>query len=406
MSSTSWLSPSAPRAEVKLQHKRRLDAIHGGGKIGAIVEHKNDPRVVLTLDAGGTKFSFSAMAGGEQIVAPLEYPSHADNLELCLKNIFTGFAEVLGQIHQKPAAISFAFPGPSHYPEGVIGDLGNLPAFRGGIPLGPMLAQKFGVPVFINNDGDLFTLGEALGGLLPEINQALELAGSGKRYRNLVGFTLGTGLGGGIVQDTRLFAGDNSAAGEVWLMRNGKHPHTFIEESVSIRAVQRVYHENSGGSSEDLTAREIFDIAQGNKAGDKSAAIAAFAELGAALGDCIANVVTLIDGLVVLGGGLSNAYPLFAPAMMRSLGEAIDNYDKSRRVSRLELSAFDLENMAERQAFLKGGMKTIAIPGSAEKITLDILKRTGIGRTRLGTSKAVALGAYVFALEKLKNMDE
>lgn len=341
------------------------------------------------------------MTRGEEIVPPFEYPSHADDLPLCLETIVTGFSQVLTQVGEKPAAISFAFPGPSYYPEGVIGDLGNLPAFRGGVPLGPMLARKFGVPVFINNDGDLFTLGEALGGLLPEINHELERVGSTKRYRNLIGFTLGTGLGGGIVQDDKIFIGDNSAAGEVWLMRNGLHPHTFIEESACIRAVQRVYRANEAGSPPELTARQIYDIAMGETAGNQAAALTAFAELGAALGDCIANVVTLIDGLVVIGGGLSNAYALFAPAMMRALREGIDVYDKSRKVTRLELAAYDLEDQPERQAFLKGEVKEIQIPGSADKVTLDVLKRTGIAKTRLGTSRAVSLGAYVFALRAL-----
>lgn len=358
------------------------------------MRYKNDERVVLTLDAGGTKFSFSAMAGGEEVVQPVEYPSHADNLDLCLKTISDGFSEVAARVKKKPAAISFAFPGPSYYPEGIIGDLGNLPAFRGGVPLGPLLAHKFGVPVFINNDGDLFALGEALGGFLPHINQKLEAAGSTKRYKNLIGFTIGTGLGGGIIQNGRLFIGDNSAAGEVWLLRNARHPHTFMEESVCIRALQRSY-------GEKLTAKEICQVAQGEREGNRAAAEQAFAELGAALGECIANVVTLIDGLVVIGGGVSNAYALFAPAMMHALRSGIQNFDHSRTIDRLELSCFNLEDAAELPEFCAGKMQTIGVPGSDMKISYDAMKRTGIGQSRLGTSRAVSLGAYVFALAEL-----
>lgn len=341
------------------------------------------------------------MAAGRQITQPAEYPSHADNLQLCLKTIVEGFSDLQSRVQTRAAAISFAFPGPSYYPEGVIGDLGNLPAFRGGVALGPMLAKKFGVPVFINNDGDLFTLGEALAGLLPQTNHALELVGSNKRYRNLIGFTLGTGLGGGIVHNGRLLTGDNSAAGEVWLMRNGRHPHTFMEESACIRAILRVYREHAAGTAESLTSKDIYQIALGEKAGDQGAAKQAFAEMGAALGDCIANTVTLIDGLVVIGGGLSNAYNLFAPAMIQSLQKRISNFDHSKTIARLELSTFDLENAEDQKMFLKGDMREIALPDSTEKVTLDVLKRTGIGKSRLGTSEAVALGAYVFALEAL-----
>ena len=73
-------------------------------------------------------------------------------------------------------AISFAFPGPADYPNGIIGGyLPNFPSFREGVALGPFLQEKFGVPVFINNDGDLFAYGEALGGTLPEVMQSLGL---------------------------------------------------------------------------------------------------------------------------------------------------------------------------------------------------------------------------------------
>ena len=94
-------------------------------------------------------------------------------------------------------AISFAFPGPVDYPAGIVGDLGNLPGFRGGVALGPMLEDRFKLPVFINNDGDLFTYGEAICGFLPYVNERLKAAGSAKQYKNLFGVTLGTGFGAG-----------------------------------------------------------------------------------------------------------------------------------------------------------------------------------------------------------------
>ena len=156
-----------------------------------------DERIVMTLDAGGTNFVFSAIQGNKQIVGPITRPSHANVLDLCMKGVLDGFEEVKQGLPGKPAAISFAFPGPADYPNGIIGDLPNFEAFRDGVALGPMLEDHFDLPVFINNDGNLFAYGEALGGILPEINAKLEASGSPKRYRNLIGFTLGTGFGGG-----------------------------------------------------------------------------------------------------------------------------------------------------------------------------------------------------------------
>ena len=176
-----------------------------------MTDFRNDPRIVLTLDAGGTNMVFGAMKGGEFIVDPLTLPAHSDTLDLCLGTMVTGFRTIIEKLGEKPAAISFAFPGPADYPNGIIGGyLPNFPSFRDGVALGPFLSKTFGVPVFINNDGDLFAYGEALGGILPEINAKLEAEGSSKRYHNLIGYTFGTGFGVGIVVNDQLNRGDNS----------------------------------------------------------------------------------------------------------------------------------------------------------------------------------------------------
>src|ERR1039458_3384052 len=164
----------------------------------------DDSRIVMTLDAGGTNFRFSAMRGNQQVAETIAMPSEATNLERCLLKITEGFMRVQRLCPAPAVAISFAFPGPADYPHGIIGDLGNLPCFRGGVALGPMLEAQFGIPVFINNDGDLFAYGEAIGGFLPYVNDLLGKAGSPKRFSNLLGVTLGTGLGGGIVRNGEL----------------------------------------------------------------------------------------------------------------------------------------------------------------------------------------------------------
>ena len=156
----------------------------------------DDRRVVLTLDAGGTKFAFNAMRGGRLLLDPLALPSLADDLDASLGQLRKGFDAVFAATGREAAALSFAIPGPADYRSGIIGELVNLPGFEGGLALGPMLEDRYGLPVFINNDGDLFAYGEALGGLLPWVNQRLAEAGDQRRFRNLIGFTLGTGLVG------------------------------------------------------------------------------------------------------------------------------------------------------------------------------------------------------------------
>ena len=248
------------------------------------MNYTNDQRAVMTLDAGGTNFVFSAIQGGQEIVEPVHLSTCSTDLSTCLLQLIEGFTQVKKQLKYEPVAISFAFPGPADYPNGIIGDLPNFPCFRGGVALGPMLSELFHLPVFINNDGDLFAFGEALTGILPDINNRLQEMGSQKQYKNLIGVTFGTGFGCGVVLNDQLLIGDNASGGDIWCFRNKKYPKLIIEESVSIRAIKRVYKEYSNDATE-LTPKDIYEIAEGVRPGDLSAARRSFEELGAMAGD-------------------------------------------------------------------------------------------------------------------------
>src|SRR5262249_6245032 len=156
----------------------------------------------------------------------------------------------------------------------------NLPAYRD-VPLAAMLEDAFGLPTFLNNDGDLFAYGEAASGFLPYVNGLLEKAGSPKRFRNLLGVTLGTGFGGRIVRDGELFTGENSVAAEVWLLRHKLDANANAEEGCSIRAVRRVYAEQAGLCPDDAPEPKVIcDIAEGRVEGDREAAREAFRRMG------------------------------------------------------------------------------------------------------------------------------
>lgn len=365
-----------------------------------MTNYDQDQRTVLTLDAGGTNFVFSAIQGNQEIVSPITLPANANDLNKCLDTIVNGFTRVNKQLTRKPVAISFAFPGPADYPRGIIGDLGNLPAFQGGVPLGAIIEDRLKLPVFINNDGDLFAYGEAIAGFLPYVNDLLEQASSPKRYNNLIGITLGTGFGGGIVRNGELFLGDNSVAGEVWLLRNKLEPEFNAEEGVSIRAVCGVYAKIAGLEKDVPDPKKIYDIATGTMAGNKIAAIEAYRQMAEVLGDALANVLTLIDGIVVIGGGLSGAHTIFLPAMVTELNSEFKT-PAGKTIPRLAIKVYNLENDDELAIFLKGASKEIPVPGTGKKVMYDPLARTGVGISRLGTSKAIAIGAYAFALNVL-----
>lgn len=361
--------------------------------------YSNDNRIVMTLGAGGTNLVFSAIRGGNEIVNPVTLPSEAADLQKCLSNIVKGFSEIRARLPEAPVAISFAFPGPADYRAGIIGDLPNFPSFRGGVALGPFLEETFGIPVFINNDGDLFAYGEALTGALPELNRRLAEAGSRKRYRNLLGITLGTGFGAGVVLDGKLLVGDNAAGGDIWCFRNKKYPEYIAEEGVSIRAVQRVYQEQSGDDT-PFTPKEIFEIAEGHRPGNRLAARTAFEELGEVAGDAIAQAITLVDGIVVLGGGLSGASRYFMPSLLEEMNSETGMMDGTR-FPRLQMKAFNLDDEADFRLFAKGEAVQVPVPGTDRMIDYDPFKRIGVTVSRQGTNRSIALGAYVYALNQL-----
>lgn len=364
----------------------------------------SDQRIVLTLDAGGTNFRFSAIQGGKPLVRGVTLSSNGDQLDRCLANIAHGFERVRAECPKAPQAISFAFPGPADFPKGIIGDLWNLPGFRGGVALGPMLEHRFGIPVYINNDGDLFTYGEAIAGLLPHVNGLLRAAGNPKRFQNLFGVTLGTGFGAGIVREGKLFLGDNSLGAEIWLLRNKFDRNTSVEEGASIRAVRRVYAEVAGISLEDAPEPKlIYEIGRGKRSGNRAAAREAFRRLGEAAGDAMAQALTLVDGLAVVGGGISGAAPLFLPALVAEMNGAYIAPDGTQ-FPRLTAAAFNLEDAAQRRKFLQGATRSVRVPGTRRKVRYDPLQRIGVGLSRLGTSEAVAIGAYAFALQKLNRL--
>lgn len=362
----------------------------------------NDDRVVMTLDAGGTNFVFSAIKGGKQVVEPIRFASSAHDLEACLDTLINGFHAVRSKVNQEPVAISFAFPGPCDYPRGIVGELPNLTAFRGGVALGAMLEREFGIPVFMNNDGDLFAYGEAIAGLLPWVNEQLEKSGSSKRYKNLVGVTLGTGFGAGIVIDGQLMVGDNLSGTEIWVMSSRYDPSHGVEESVSIRAIRRQYATIAGMRFEDApTPKDIYEIALGNVDGNQSAAIESFRLMGQALGGALANLLTLIDGVAVIGGGLSGARELFVPAMLTEMRSTYTNPLTHAQYPRLAQKLFFLDDEQDLAAFCRGDERSIKIPRSDVEITYDPMARLGVGFAKHDASVSISLGAYAFALSKL-----
>lgn len=359
-----------------------------------------DNRIVITLDAGGTNLVFGAMRGCEFIVDPVTIPSRADNLDLCLQSMVNGFKTVIDLLDEKPVAISFAFPGPADYPNGIVGGyLPNFPSFRDGVALGPFLQEKFGLPVFINNDGDLFAFGEAMAGALPEINRRVAESGSKKQYKNILGYTFGTGFGVGSVIDGRLNLGNNACI-ETFCLPSHTNPEIMAEDFVAIRAVVREYNRLAGTNDHELTPKDICEIADGKRPGNSEAAIESFRLFGQSAGDAMATAVTLTDSLIVIGGGLTGAARHIMPALLAQLRSTIRTIN-GEQLQRVQMKVFDLDNDIEFNEFIHGDARELKVYGSDKTVTYDPMKRTGVMISKLGASKAISIGAYTFALSQI-----
>jgi predicted NBD/HSP70 family sugar kinase len=255
------------------------------------------------------------------------------------------------------------------------------------------------MPVFINNDGDLFAFGEALAGVLPEINNKLKEKGIAKQYKNLIGYTFGTGLGVGIVIDGTLNQGDNSCV-ETFCQPNKKYSNIIAEDSVSIRAIKRVYGELDGNLNHNLEPKEICEIAAGKLNGNKEAALKSFDEFGEIAGYTMSNAITLIDGIIVIGGGLTGAKEFYKPAMFREFNQTI-NTMSGDTINRLQFNVYDLDDDSQFDKFAKGESRELKVYGSDKTVIYDPEKRIGVATSRIGASKAISLGAYAFALNKI-----
>jgi len=354
---------------------------------------------VLTLDAGGTNFDFSALHKGKEIMESIRFPSYGSDLDQSIATIIKGFRAVQKTIGSEGDAISFAFPGPADYRQGIIGDLNNLTGYRGGVPLKAVLEAEFKLPVFILNDASLFALGEARGGFLPHWNAWFENNEHPHRFDNLIAVTLGTGFGGGFVVNNQILLGDNFMGGEVYLQ---SMRHDFLrnsEEHLSIRAVKNVYCEEAGLAKENSPSpMEIAKIARGEASGNIEAAQASFAAMGRHLGDVLANLIMVFDAPVVIGGGIAKAHDLYFPAMWEEMNSHLTMYHGPER--RVKHSVYNLLDEADVQKLDENRGRNFTWNGfEVSNYKEDFI--SAVGLPHLGTRRGTWLGAYYHAQDSL-----
>jgi glucokinase len=215
--------------------------------------------------------------------------------------------------------------------------------------------------------------------------------------------TLGTGFGAGIVSNGELLQGDNMSAAEIWITSNRANPEYNSEEGISIRAVKYFFSKFSEIPFSDCPEpKEIYFMATDENNKYSIAAQKAFYELGRYLGDAIANIITLTDGIVVIGGGIAGAKKFIIPGIKHELNREFKKLD-GRTNKRLTHKVYCLNNERELTNFLQDDKKLISVP-YFDNINLEYyhIPKAAYMFSNFDTSEMISLGAYFFAEKQLK----
>ena len=208
-------------------------------------------------------------------------------------------------------AIGIGVPSVVDVRQGIIYDVQYIPSWKE-VPLKKLMEDRYRVPVFVNNDANCFALGEFY-------------FGQGQGFDSLIGTTIGTGLGSGIIINQKLYAGANCGAGEFGM---AEYKDKIYEYYCSGSFFQNVYQVNG---------QEVYKMA---KQGDKRS-LELYAEMGTHLGNAIKLMMYTYDPeLIILGGSVRAAYPFFQQTMW----ERINSFVFTQTKERLQVKVSALEN--------------------------------------------------------------
>ena len=274
--------------------------------------------LTIAIDIGGTHIRVAAYEPDS--VKPV---AHHKTKSLAHKpGVFDRLVKAVETIWQagKVSAIGIASPGPLDPHSGTILDTPNIPEWAN-FPVAPRLSERFGVPVFLDNDANMAGLAEWQ-------------YGAGRGHSDIVYLTISTGIGGGVISNNRLIQGYRGMGAELGhmlidpngpLCGCGRPGH--VESFSSGPAIARFVNEqlNAGKRSTlhadpNLTPAQIADAAQ---TGD-ALAISAYERAGHYLGMAVANYLAIFDpSILIFGGGVSQVGDLLFKPFEKSLRQYI-----------------------------------------------------------------------------------
>jgi glucokinase len=270
-----------------------------------------DKSKILGIDLGATNIRGAVVTGAEMSAITSKRINSKGTVEDVLQDIY----QVTDQLLQSDQvnAIGIGVPSVVDIAEGIVYDVQYIPSWKE-VHLKALMEQRYQVPVYVNNDANCFVAGEYY-------------YGKGKGVNSIIGLTLGTGLGTGIMINGRVYAGTNCGAGEIGLF---PYLDQILEYYCSGSFFQNVYGIDGG---------QVFADAQ---KGDENA-IALFSEIGVHIGHAIKQVMSAYDPqLIILGGSLSQAYSLFHETMWKEM----QTFAYGNALKRIKIEVSDLPNSA------------------------------------------------------------
>jgi len=280
-------------------------------------------RLVFAVDLGGTHLRAATIDENGRIHFRLKQKTPATNDPREIVSALIAAARVCDErsaVEGKSiGSISIVVPGTVNVRAGKILTIPNVPCLDS-FELSAELRSALGRPVILENDANAAAVGEMW-------------QGAARGHHTMVCVTLGTGVGGGIILDGKLWHGANDSAGEIGHtcvepfggVACGCGSRGCLEVYASATAIVRMAREgrprhpsSSLNVSDDLTAASVFVA---GKAGDPLA-VEVFHRMGDYLGIGLANLINILNPeMIVIGGGVANGWELFEEPMRHQVDE-------------------------------------------------------------------------------------
>ena len=241
----------------------------------------------IGIDLGGTNMRVGLTDGSTLVNSVIEPCPSKEAEEVVINQLKRQIAQLMSE---EVTSIGVGVPSVVDCQQGIVYNVANIPSWKE-VHLKEILEKEFNVPVAVNNDANCFALG-------------VWKYGEGKGTKDMVGLTMGTGIGSGIIINGELYNGVNTGAGEI-----GSLP--FKDADYEFYCSSRFFSELHGDTGANFGKRA--------QAGDAEA-VAVWNEFGENVGELIKAVLfTYAPEAIIIGGGIASAFSLFEAPMRASL---------------------------------------------------------------------------------------